>query len=102
MFAVLEFTDFALIAGLIAVLTGGMVALKPRDKAHLNRLERKLDMPLEHAGIQVPQSSLPPASAEALRAGNKIKAIKLYRDTTGEGLKEAKDAVEKAEGSGQF
>jgi ribosomal protein L7/L12 len=43
-------------------------------------------------------SALPRAEAlaigEALRAGNKIEAIKLYREHTGLGLKEAKDAVE--------
>lgn len=33
----------------------------------------------------------------ALFAGNKIQAIKLYREQTGLGLKEAKDAVEKLE-----
>ena len=35
-----------------------------------------------------------------LRAGNKINAIKLYREQTGVGLKEAKDAVEQLEASG--
>lgn len=33
----------------------------------------------------------------ALFAGNKIEAIKLYREQTGLGLKESKDAVEKLE-----
>ena len=33
----------------------------------------------------------------ALRRGNKIEAIKLYREATGSGLKEAKDAVEAME-----
>jgi len=36
----------------------------------------------------------PPGVVEALRAGNKILAIKLHRDATNSGLKEAKDAVE--------
>lgn len=31
---------------------------------------------------------------EALRSGNKIEAIKIYREATGLGLKESKDAVE--------
>lgn len=34
------------------------------------------------------------AIREQLRSGNKIRAIKLYREQTGVGLKEAKDAVE--------
>jgi len=37
------------------------------------------------------------AIKDALRAGNKIKAIKLYRDLTNAGLAEAKSAVEKME-----
>ncbi|MET0823914.1 MAG: ribosomal protein L7/L12 [Solirubrobacterales bacterium] len=36
-----------------------------------------------------------PRMAEALQRGNKIEAIKLYRELTGAGLKEAKDAVER-------
>jgi hypothetical protein len=38
------------------------------------------------------------AIKEAIFKGRKIEAIKLYRDATGAGLKEAKDAVEKLEG----
>lgn len=38
--------------------------------------------------------SFPPAFAEALRRGKTIDAIKIYREVTGLGLKEAKAAVE--------
>ena len=51
----------------------------------------------ESAGAPGPQS---PAVAEVLRllrAGNRIAAIKAYRDQFGGGLKEAKDAVERLE-----
>jgi ribosomal protein L7/L12 len=34
---------------------------------------------------------------ESVRAGNKIEAIKRYRDETGAGLKEAKEFVEEAQ-----
>ncbi len=37
------------------------------------------------------------AIADALRAGNKIEAIKLHREATGSGLKESKDAIEAIE-----
>ncbi len=37
------------------------------------------------------------AIADALAAGQKIQAIKLYREYTGKGLKEAKDFVEALE-----
>ncbi len=39
---------------------------------------------------------LPDAALLALRQGNKIEAIKIVREATGLGLKEAKDAVEAA------
>ena len=35
------------------------------------------------------------AIREQLRSGNKIRAIKLYREQTGVGLKEAKDAIDR-------
>lgn len=38
--------------------------------------------------------ALPPAVVDALQRGNKIEAIKLLREHSGLGLKEAKDAVE--------
>lgn len=37
------------------------------------------------------------AIADALRAGTKIEAVKLYREATGLGLKESKDEVEAIE-----
>lgn len=42
----------------------------------------------------LPPGDLPAAAIDALRRGNKIEAIKLHREATGEGLKESKDAVE--------
>jgi ribosomal protein L7/L12 len=50
---------------------------------------------------QPPDDDAVPASvAQALRNGNKIEAIKLLREATGVGLKEAKEAVEALEGRG--
>ncbi len=46
-----------------------------------------------------PSSALPPQVAAELARGNKIAAIKLLRHATGLGLKEAKDAVDAAEGT---
>jgi hypothetical protein len=45
----------------------------------------------------VPAVGVPPGVSEALAAGNKIEAIKLYREAARVGLKEAKDAVEAIE-----
>jgi len=38
-----------------------------------------------------------PQAIELLRAGNKVAAIRLYKDTTGAGLKDSKNAVEEIE-----
>jgi hypothetical protein len=46
------------------------------------------------SGGPAPADSITPAIAEAIRAGRKIEAIKLYREAHGVGLKEAKDAVD--------
>jgi Ribosomal protein L7/L12 C-terminal domain len=63
--------------------------------AGLSRIEGKLDLVLEHAGLKyVPYANLPAPVITALQSGNKIQAIKLYRDATGAGLKEAKDLME--------
>jgi ribosomal protein L7/L12 len=42
-----------------------------------------------------PASPLPEAAIAALEAGNKLEAIRILREATGLGLKEAKDAVER-------
>lgn len=46
--------------------------------------------------MTIPTEPLPPEVLAALQRGNKIEAIKLLRQLTGLGLKEAKDAVEAA------
>ncbi|NBR07220.1 MAG: hypothetical protein EBT92_15845 [Planctomycetes bacterium] len=59
----------------------------------LQRVERKLDAIINHLGI-VMNSGVDPQIIELVQAGKKIEAIKLYRESTGVGLKEAKDFVE--------
>lgn len=69
------------------------------------RIEQKLDALLAAFAIEGAPEPLPetgvglePATREAieaaLRAGNKINAIKLFRDATGLGLAESKQAIE--------
>ena len=61
----------------------------------LKRAEDKLDLLMKHAGITYdPHANVPPGVLEALRAGQKIEAIRQYRQATGVGLKEAKEFVE--------
>jgi ribosomal protein L7/L12 len=59
---------------------------------NLKLVYRKLDMPY-------PESADPlhsPQVQEALRRGDKVEAIKAYRELTGAGLAEAKEAIDKA------
>jgi ribosomal protein L7/L12 len=50
--------------------------------------------------MQPAHHTIPPEVKAAIDRGNKIEAIKLLRDATGIGLKEAKDAVEQFEAGG--
>ena len=63
------------------------------------RLEQQIDLLLGREGLGSARSMGvdDPAIEQMLRGGNKIEAIKIYREKTGVGLKEAKDAVEAIE-----
>jgi len=64
----------------------------------LSRIDAKLDLLLKQAGIDYdPYKNLPRAVVEAMQRGNKIEAIKHYREAAGVGLKEAKDFIEEVE-----
>ncbi|MER6139913.1 ribosomal protein L7/L12 [Streptomyces sparsogenes] len=58
------------------------------------RLERKVDLILDHLGLQETQPDLARVRA-LLREGKKIHAVKEYREITGAGLREAKEAVDR-------
>jgi hypothetical protein len=60
----------------------------------LDRLERKLDLILGHLGLEY-KDELLDRVGDLVAQGRKIEAIKVYRQATGVGLKEAKDAVER-------
>lgn len=82
-----------IIAWIGLVLAQGAVIKK--RMAALTRLEAKVDLLLKHAGLTYdPLVNIPANVAEALAKGDKILAIKHYREATGAGLKEAKDFVE--------
>jgi ribosomal protein L7/L12 len=99
LFAVLGFTDFAIIAGIVAVLGGAAAAtragLGPANRDRLARMEQKLDLLQTHAGLDY--TPAPKAAWQALAdegPARKIAAIKAYRDEIGVGLAQAKSAVE--------
>ena len=103
MFAVLEFSDYAFIAIIVGVFAGGATAtysaIKPADLTRLIRLECKIDLVMKHLGIEYSSTSSPGELSVEVKAlandpSQKIQAIKLHREQSGLGLKEAKDAVE--------
>ena len=58
-------------------------------------LEKKVDAMMAHIGMTYdPYHDVPEAIHEHIRKGNTIDAIKLYRQWSGAGLRDAKDAVE--------
>ncbi|MEV0689308.1 hypothetical protein [Streptomyces sp. NPDC050388] len=58
------------------------------------RLERKLDLVLEHLDLheEVPHRE---EIVALVREGKRIQAVKAYREATGAGLAEAKEAVDR-------
>jgi ribosomal protein L7/L12 len=99
LFAVLEFADFAIIAGIVALLAGGTAATRATfgaaNRDRLARVEQKLDLLLTHAGLDY--TPAPKAAWQVLAdegPARKIAAIKAYREQTGAGLAEAKRAIE--------
>lgn len=80
-------------AVVVATLAANMSAQRVRGAARLAAVERKLDLIMDHLGIAESEPYLPDVIAH-LERGKKIHAIKAYRDATGVGLAEAKDAVE--------
>jgi ribosomal protein L7/L12 len=70
-------------------------------RSRINELEDRLNFLYRRLNIEYadPNSnpSLSPQIQEALRRGNKIEAIKIYRELTGVGLAQAKQAIDQAE-----
>ena len=70
-------------------------------RSRVNELEDRLKFLYRRLGIDFdtdPSADpiMSPQIQAALRSGNKIEAIKIYRELTGVGLAEAKDAIDKA------
>ncbi len=85
--------DSMLIVGLVLPLLLIQVLVPKSPDANLLRLERKIDLILEHLGLDLNQG-VHEKIMELMKADKKIEAIKIYREQTGTGLKEAKDYVE--------
>jgi ribosomal protein L7/L12 len=58
-------------------------------------LEVKVDALIKHTGIEFNDSTLVPTEVHlAIKAGDRLKAIRLYRNITGADLKEASEVVD--------
>lgn len=78
----------------LAMLVAGSRGQDRRNTAiRLAAIERKLDLIMKHQGIMEPRIEAPDVVQELMQ-GRKIQAIKIYRERTGVGLAEAKNAVE--------
>lgn len=68
------------------------------EDAHLAHrvrvLERKIDLVLEHLGLSLPSDEFEEVR-RLMEMGRKLDAIKEYRNITGVGLRDAKEAVER-------
>jgi ribosomal protein L7/L12 len=79
----------------IMVMSFLMLRGMSRSESRLARLERRVDAIAAHVGL--PPEPVPAGMDEVLALladGRKIPAIKRYREVTGAGLREAKDAVD--------
>jgi len=90
----MDILGFSLLTLLVLFGIGSIENRVSRQDKRMARVEHKLDLVLDHLGLRERE----PWSDEVdalLRAGKKIQAIKVYREATGAGLKEAKEAVDK-------
>ena len=82
---------------LIALLGKRLISME-RRLAKLTPLDAKLDLLLKASGLEYdPLAHLPGDVVKALQAGQKIEAIKRYRETMSVSLAEAKSVIEEAQ-----
>jgi ribosomal protein L7/L12 len=82
---------------LIALLGRRLISVEKR-LAKLIAIDAKLDLLLKAARLEYdPLGNLPGDVAKALQAGQKIDAIKRYREVMSVSLAEAKDVIEEAQ-----
>lgn len=84
----------AFIIGVILILTVTFLSVLSQLQNQVRRLQKKADAIAEKLGIEetIP-SELEQEINQLIDEGNRIKAIKVYRQSTGEGLKEASDFI---------
>ncbi|MFF4505465.1 ribosomal protein L7/L12 [Streptomyces sp. NPDC001401] len=90
----MDIFGFTVITLLVLFGIGSIENRISRADKRVARIEHKLDLVLGHLGLTEPEPWSDEVNA-LVRDGKKIQAIKVYREATGAGLKEAKEAVEK-------
>jgi len=92
------FLAVALAFAVVALGFSGIALARPANGPQIERklaaIDQRLKLIMEHLDIAEPQPAAVPSVVQELEQGRKIQAIKLYREQTGIGLREAKDAVE--------
>jgi ribosomal protein L7/L12 len=82
----------------LGILIGKVISSNSNSSTKL--LENKVDAIIEHLGVEFkPYKDTPVEVMFALKNGDRIKAIKLYRQFSGVGLKEASDIISHIERS---
>lgn len=90
----MEIMGLLLVALVMLLGIGSIESRIKRTDLRVARVEQKLDLVLDHLGLREAEPRMDEIDA-LLRDGKKIQAIKTYREITGAGLKEAKEAVER-------
>ncbi|MEU1885589.1 MULTISPECIES: hypothetical protein [Micromonospora] len=90
--------ETALVLSTVALVLALLAQLPRRDDRgavsfRLTEIERRQRLIMDHLGI-VDRGPALPGVREHLARGDKIKAIKAYREATGTDLRTAKEAVE--------
>jgi ribosomal protein L7/L12 len=86
------------LAGVLIALLWARLSTMQQRLDRLSGVEAKLDALMAKAGVTYdPAANAPASVVEALQQGNKIRAIKLYREARHVGLKEAKEFVDELE-----
>ena len=94
-FELIALIGLAVILVIVYSLAFRLIEMRTRMGHLLYTVDAKLDRLLKQANIKFdPFANIPRDAAAAARAGKTIRAIKLYRQSSGAGLKEAKDFIE--------
>ncbi|MEE2026087.1 MULTISPECIES: hypothetical protein [Alkalimonas] len=86
---------FGFLAPVLVALGLYLYLLLEEYRKKIRFLEVKIDALIKHTGIEFDDTTLVPVEvSKAIKAGHRLKAIRLYRKITGASLKEASEIVD--------